>query len=575
MKAPQSILVIFAAATLGLPALAQDAATNAVAAASTLAPAAVGANVPVAMRVLVPDNAVAFGMTSPIDELEGVALSIAQDVMPQMAGMMNADMLLSQALPPGFDVTAIDRTKPFGFAVGPLSMEAQPQIFVLIPTSNADAIKALIPTEGEFYSTRAADGYLGITRGLEYPAGTGACALLDGVPSGIAGLSVDVEAIIDAFGPMIEFGMQMARMTMADAMANTPDAAGGMDLNAIMDSYFGMAQNVFDSVETFKLSVSVEESLVDVRWQTVVSEGSPMASLAGDGATQAAAYMPLLADDSIAFVFGADAEQLLEKMEPYMNSLFEAYPEGMREGMLASMDSWKGAYGLFGDALAGSGSFTDEGMRFAAYFDGAQFDTLMAKYESLVTEPFWASMGMQYVDTQKASIGDHQLTRFTFDFDVANLLQQTGSEADADQIKQLEAMMQAMYGNQLVTTFAKVGDMGVMTLGGGDEYLLEAIQRAGKHSRLSPDMMRLTGLAASSNPFMAYRFDIGQLMTQMVPMMEQSLGAPSSGLEMFEGTSLPLNLYFGIAPTIWTGGLMVDVVQAGEFAQMLQTAGEL
>lgn len=572
MKAPQSILAIFAVTSLGLAAPAQDLQPSTAPAA--LEAAAKGTQVPVAMRVLVPDNAVAFGMTSPINDLEGVAVSIARDVMPQMAEMMSADMLLAQALPPGFDVTAIDRTKPFGFAVGPLSMQTEPQVFVLIPTSNPDAIKALLPTEGEFYSTRAAEGYLGITRGLEYPQGTGTCALLDGMPSGIAGVSIDVEAIVDAFGPMIEFGMQMARMTMADAVTQAPEAAAGMDIAAIMDSYFDVAQNVLDSVETLKLSVDVDETLVDLRWETVVSEGSPMASLAGEGTTDAAAYMPLVADDSIAFVFGADGEELMEKLQPFMDSLFSAYPEGMREGMLASMDSWKGVYGLFGNALAGSGSFTDEGMRFAAYFDGAQFNDLMAKYERMVSEPFWASMGMQYVDTKKATLGDHELTRFTFDFDVSGLLEDTGTEANEEQVAQLEAMMEAIYGGQLVTTFTKVGEMGLMTVGGGDDYLRAAIARASEAGRPSPDMMRLKGMAAASNPFMAYRFDIGEMMSQMVPVMEQSMGAPSSGLEMFEGTSLPLSLYFGVTPDTWTGGLMVDVVQAGEFAQMMQTVGE-
>jgi hypothetical protein len=573
MKAPQSILVICAAATLGLPTLAQEApATEALAAATQ---AVAGRSVPNAMRVLVPDNAVAFAMTKPINDLEGIAADIAREVMPEMVEMMNADVLLGQALPPGFDVTALDRTKPFGFAVGPLSMQAEPQVFVLIPTNNPDAIKALLPTEGEFYSTRAADGYLAITRGLDYPTGTGGCALLDTVPDGIVGLSVDVEAILDSFGPMIEFGMQMARMSMADAVAQAPEAAMGVDVAALMDVYFGMAQGALDSVERFSLSVDVNETLVDIRWETQVSAGSPMADLASEGSTSAATYMPLLGDDSLAFVVGADMGNLMEKLNPFVTSALAAYPEGMREGLTQSLKSWQDAYSLFGDAVAASGGFTDEGMRFVAFFDGSDFDELMVKYESLVHETFWDSMGMHYVDTRKATLGDAELTRYTFDFDVSSLVAETDPNASAEQIAQLEAMMQAIYGSQLVTTFTKVDGLGVMTVGGGDDYLREALASAGKQSRMSPDMARLLGLARTTNPFIAYRFDVGQLMTQIMPLLEESVGAPASGMEMFEGTSLPLNFYFGIAPTTWTGGMMVDVVQASEFARMIETAGEL
>ena len=488
--------------------------------------------------------------------------------------MMSVDVLLSMALPPGFDVTAIDRDKPFGFAVGPLSMETEPQVFVLIPTQNPDAIKTLLPTEGEFYSTRVSGGYLGITRGLVYPDSTGKCELLDGVPEGIVGLSVDVAAILDSFGPMIEFGMQMARMGISDAVTNTPEAADGMDIAAIMDLYFEGAQNVLDSIEGFKLSVDVDETLVDVRWQMLVSEGSPMASLADEGPTRAAEFMPLLTEDSIAFIFGADTEALMDKTMPFFESLFSAYPEGMAEGMTQSLDSWKDAYGMFGNALAGSGSFGEDGMRIATYFDGAQFDQLLAKYESITREPFWASMGMQYVDTKKAQLGETTLTRFTFDFDIASILAETDPDVGAEQIAQMEAMMESLYGSQMVITLAKAGDLGVMTVGGDDDYLRAALDRAGKPNPLTPDMQRLTEMAATSSPFMAYRFDVGQMMTEVIPVLEGSFGTPPSGLEMFAGTSLPLNIYFAITPSTWTGGMMVDLVQAGEFARMMETIEE-
>lgn len=574
MKAPKSILTFCAVASLGLAAFGQEAPADRITA-TLEAPAQQGARVPAALAVLVPDGAVAFGLTQAISELEGVAADIAREVMPQMVEAMNADILLSQVLPPGFDLTAIDRDRPFGFAVGPLSMESEPQVFVIIPTKNPDAIKALLPTEGPVYSTRVSEGYLGITRGLDYPVGTGTCPLLQGMPQGIVGVSVDMETIFDTFGPMIEFGMQMARMQMQESLDQVPEASMGMDINAIMDGYFMMAQNAIDSMEGLKLSVAVEETLVDFRWQAIVAEGSPMASLAQSTPTSAAAFLPLLTDESIAMVFGADMEKLANQMMPFMDMMMAAYPEDLAAGMTASMDSWKGMYGDFGTAMAISGGFTESGLRMAGYFDGTRYDELLAHYDRIVGEPFWGVMGMRYVDTKKARLGETNLTRYTFDFDVEGLLDQAGTEADAEQIGMMETMMEAMYGSQMVLTFAKTGELGFMAIGGDDAYVTAALERAKKPGKLAADLARLENMAARANPFMAYRFDIGRIMTEMGPIMESALGMPSMGMEMFEGTSLPMNIYVGITPLEWTGGLMVDVVQAGEFAQLVQHAGEL
>jgi len=574
MNAPKSLLALCAVATFGLSALGQDAPTVDVPVA--LAPAATNnAQVPVALAVLVPDDAIAFGMTQAISQLEGVAADIAREVMPEMAEMMNADMLLGMALPPGFDVTAIDRERPFGFAVGPLSMESEPQVFVLVPTNNPDAIKSLLPTEGEVYSTRVSGGYLGITRGPNYPMGTGKCSLLSGLPSGVVSLSVDLETIFETFGPMIEFGMQMGRMQMETAIAEIPEADMGVDMSALMDGYFGMAESAIDSLTGLKLSVAVEETLVDFRWQMLVSEGSPMAQVSQGTPTDVATFLPLLSDDSLSFAMGADMGALLDQIRPFLDMAAAAYPEGMAEGLDASLDAWKNTYGLFGTAMAFSGGFTDEGMRMAGYFDGAHFDELLVRYSSIVREPFLETLGMHYVDMQQAKLGETELTRFTFDFDVAAILGESGEGADAEQVAMLQSMMQAIYGDRLVMTLAKTGDLGVLAVGGDDAYFTKVLGRAKQPGRLTPDIARLTSLAATANPFLAYRFDIGQLITQMGSVMETSMGIPPSGLEMFTGTSLPLSMYVGVTPLEWTGGLMVDVVQAREFAQLIQTAGDL
>ena len=88
-------------------------------------------------------------------------------------------------------------------------------------------------------------------------------------------------------------------------------------------------------------------------------------------------------------------------------------------------------------------------------------------------------------------------------------------------------------------------------------------------------MARLVDLAATSSPFLGYRIDLARLMTSVIPSIEATMGAPSSGLEMFEGTHLPMTFYMAVEPTSWTGGLMLDLVQISDAILMIQTLGDL
>ncbi|MDF1798750.1 MAG: hypothetical protein P1V81_06205 [Planctomycetota bacterium] len=579
MQAPKSLLAIAAATLLCLPGSAQDsrpadAPAAPVALATTATP---GTSVPAAMKVLVPDDATIFAMTSPLSELERVVASIAEDVNPDMAGMVSVDMLLQLAMPPGFDGSAIDRSRPVGVAVGPISMAAEPQIYALIPTANPDAIKAALPGGAERYATRVSDGYIGVTMGLAYGNSTGASSLLQNMPAGLITVNVDMETLLTDFRPMIDFGLQMARMQMESASEEINAASGypGMDIVEMMEVYFGMLDGFLDSVVEMRMSLDIQETLLDMRVEYAVGEGSPMSSFAGTGDLDLDRFLPLLGNESFAMLMGADMGELMEKSMPFMEAIFDTYPQPMGDGLRESMDSMQSLYSMFGTGMAASGDFTDKGLTFAAYFDGAQYDQLMVEYDKMLKAPYMAAMGMHYVDTKKGRLGEIELTRYTFDYDVATLLGMTGEELDEASMAEMEAVLRAMYGEQMVTTFAKSGDMAVLTLGGGDEYLQEAIGRLDNPTRVPEDMQRLAGLAKTTNPFMAYRMDLGKLITTMIPMLESNLGAPSSGMEMFEGTSLPMNMYFGASPKSWTGGFMVDLVQVNDFVAMMETLGDL
>jgi hypothetical protein len=282
-----------------------------------------------------------------------------------------------------------------------------------------------------------------------------------------------------------------------------------------------------------------------------------------------------MGEGSVNMVIGADMGNLMNKMRPMMSGMMGAYPEEFGTSLMESMDAFEEIYGLFGGGMVASGGFTNEGMQMSAFFDGSHFDELLTAYRGTFELPFWEQLGMKYLDTKTGKSGDIEVTRFAFDFDLTTMMGMMGEEIPESELEEITTMIAALYGEQLVITFAKVNDIGVMVLGADDKLMTDALGRVATGGSVPENFEHIHELAANSNPFISYGLDLGELMTTLIPVLESSLGAPTMGMEMFEGLHLPMNFYFGASKTSWTSGMMVDLVQVSEFVQMIMMLEEM
>jgi hypothetical protein len=566
MQEPKLLLASFAAAIFCLPAAAITAEFNATPAVVPASPAQpTYSEVPADMAALLPGGLTVVLMTNPLAEIEGVALGLAEQIAPEIAAMVSIDTMLARI---GLDPAMLDKTKPICFAVGALTMADEPQAFLVVPTTRGDMLMQLVVAmsgmPAEALQTKVVGDYMGITMGATYPE-SGESELLGTVPNALMGLAIDVEAIVDTFGPMINLGMGMVRMQA------TSDLSGDMpmDLGALLDTYFGMAESAMDSIEQARFSINITDSLLDIREEFVISEGSPMSSIAADGNTDIAKLLPLMGNDSMSMVLGADMGDLIAKMQPLMESMMGAYPVEMGQGLLASMEVFNELYSLFGEGMVVSGGFSDHGLHATAFFDGASFDELLTAYKGALELPFWGQLGMKYIGTKTGKSGDVKVTRFTFDFDMSAFMEMMGEDIPEGELAEVEKMITALYGDSLVLTFAKTGGTGIMVLGADDTLMINALGRVAAGGKIPDELARLGDLAANSNPFLSYGIDMGEMISTMIPVLEKSMGAPAMGMEMFEGVHLPMNIYFGATKTMWTTGIMVDLIQVSEFVQMI------
>ncbi len=564
MQAHKLLLASFATAALCLPSAALFTETTAPVAAALASSAF--ADVPADMAALLPADLSVVIMTKPIAELEGIALDLAGKIMPEVAEMVSADTMLQIV---GIDPAMIDHTRPLCFALGPVSLEEEPQPFVLIPTRDGEFMRELFAgmssMPAEMIQLRTSGNYVGMTMGPSYPE-AGESRILGTVPAGLIGVSVDMVSVLDTYGPLLQIGMRMARIQMDSEMP----AGMPFNMTSMLDSALGMAEGAMDSIEEFRLSLDITDSRLDIRETLVVSEGSPMSGIASDRPSKLSKLLPLMRDDSINMVVGANVGEMMTKMAPLLESLQSMYPAEMGEGLMASMDAFQDIYSQFGDGLVASGGFTENGMEVSMFFDGAEYDGLLAAYKGALEQPFWGQLGMKYLETKTGKSGEVNLTRFIFEFDMEAMLASMGEELPEAEVADLQKMMVAMYGENLTITLAQSGGIGTMIVGGGDDLITEALGRIAAGGTTPRGFAPLTSLANKSNPFISYSLELGEIISGTVPMMTSALGEPPLPLEAVEGLNMPMNFYFGASKTEWTGGIRMDLVQVGEFVQRMQ-----
>lgn len=534
--------------------------------------------VPASLAVLVPDDATVFGMSTSLNELEATVQGLVNSVMPGMGAMASLDMAFAELFPPDFDTTAIDRTLPVGFSVGQVTLEGEPQVFVMVPTTKPDAVKGALAREGEGFVFKGSAGYLAVSKGASYPTCTTNSPLIARLPQGVLAVSVDLDPILTAMDPVIAMGMDQARMTIADLEELFADEEA-KQITGVLQLYYDMAEGALASMNGVDLSLDVAENLLDLRVTTHFDAGSPMARFAIEGPTGAERFLSLLDDSHVSVLTASDYAKLIPVLEPGLARLLGAYPADMGAALESFMTDSMGFYEALGTAQVFNGGLSDSGVSGHGFFLPSDMALIRAKYQELAQSSALGAMGMRFVDQQQAQLGDVRLDRFTFEFDFETMLAELDENISDEEFEMGIAAIHALYGERLVLTVAEGPELGVFQINGTDAELRAALNRTLGGRGMLPEAARLQDLAANANPFVVERFDIMALMDRgmaaMGPVMGDAL-PPEFGAAL-AGQSTPLTLYMGFERTSMTKGIMLDVQKTGQAAMqifMLNTGAE-
>jgi hypothetical protein len=520
------------------------------------------------IAALVPKDAFCVLRVASLDEAQAMLRSLSRAFAPDEDAEAIDMRELLPALAPGVDSALVAGDRPLAIAFSLDATTKQPLPTAILPIADIDAYKASLaepapPIRGSYVAHSQVPGY-------EPAAETPALAL--GAPAGTLAASVDLETMIEEFRPMIEMGLDQVEQMME----MQPVPAAGMDPGEIFALYFDGVRAVLDSAERLDLSLAAPRGEVDLRWRLSVSEGSPMAALAGAGPTSIRETAKL-ADGSAPMILliGLDMAKQFAFFEPILDAMFEAYPEPLGTELRRLTAVQKKMYPLFGSSMAISGSLGAQGMRFAYYLKPTDPKAFVAANLAYLEEAKGSGMmGIEIGEAVQAEVEGLQVTRLSFKLDAEKLADVAGATGNPQQDEMMRSILAKMYPPEgLHLSLAARGEHAVMVLGGDDAFLRGALRRLQVGGSPPPaDIARALEQVGAAHPSFVMRFDMGVLLSGMSELLTPML-APG-GMPDISGLSAPLTLYAGVEGVRWQGGISADAARLGALIQRLSQAGQ-
>ena len=369
------------------------------------------------------------------------------------------------------DTKLLDADRPLLLALS-FSPSGPPVGTAVVPVADAQAYAATLE-DGKVW--KQLGGYVGVSDLTEYEPLAEPSPIAVGLPETASAGRVDLGKIFDMYAPLIEMGL-----AQIESLAQMQSSSSDMDFEGVLDWYIDGIESFIDSADVLDFGVATRGNDLDFTFALRTFQDSPMAELAAEGDAGMAKLAGCVdTGDSIVFLGGMEMSTLWESMEGLMDAGLTMYPESVREQLSQMIDGWKELSPLFGNAIAGSGGFTADGMRFTYYVDSPDPAQFIVKYMELF-EKMRDSSGMFVLEGPTTSkIGDIEVQHVSMQITEEGLaaLMEESSDTSVDPA-QLKEIMDVMYGKDgLHFALASSGSRLVLTLGGDEAYLGGAVRR--------------------------------------------------------------------------------------------------
>lgn len=468
-----------------------------------------------------------------------------------------AELLDLFNLPVGLD--GVDTTRPV--FIGMDVTLGQPLVTALLPASDAAAIQAAAAEAGAKSAVRG--DWVGVSTKPAY-APTASNPLLAAMQPGVVSVHVDLEALLELYGGLIEMMLVQAEAGIAQ---EAPPGAEGVDVTAMTELGLDGFRLFLDSAESLDLALNESGSELSLSGRYTALEGSDLAGLTSSLPLPQALPVSLDDDAAMSVLVSGDWSELMTTFGPLIETFDAIYPASMRAGMKAYMDSLAGVYEDLGDVVVGSIGIGAQGFQVSTYVTSEAEDA-DARFAAGVVAALESSgqalsgFGVTFGTPESLEIEGVSATRLPMNVDYDKLAEiSLVGVPEADRAEALAAttgMLRSIYGEHPIITIAQSGERICVDMGGDEARLKQAVARLKEEPVSSgPLLAGLHGLPAAANPLVLYRIDLGAWMRSMGPIMDAA-GAGAEMPQFPEGVELDTTFWMALDGRQWCGGLTLD-----------------
>jgi len=501
---------------------------------------------PTIPAALVPENAVALlvvpsleGLTPTVLEVYGLFDEGPPPFPTEPAALLDLAGVAG-------DLSQLDPSRPLGVA---FSIEGGPSATFILPVLDGERFVA--PLAGSPNPYHLDDGYalLGAP-----PSGQESDLARD-VPAGLAALRIDVTSVRDLLIPLMVEALESANA----GPQGTPVAMN------MLAPLIELSRELLYGTRTLDLVLDWRDGRLLIEGAFELVPGRAFADWVVDEPTGAAELARGIDPDAAMMFAGGVAPSVLrERMLPWAKSMVQAYPEPLRQGMLASVETMEPHYDQVGRTFVGSQSFGSDGLRYSYLLTpddpAALVEVLL---ESFCSTPFFDAGETTPVRGEEGGVA---FVRVPVGLDAAALAETMAPDEQLDEAD-LEIAMGTVFGEGME-----------LVVGRRDGYVAAAVGQAPDvHAPL--DRLRdATGPPAPLAPLLREHGHANPLFVGHVDMARVMQGAMEMavGLGVDDAPALPADLEVGLqffaagADGRLRFGIQLDLASLARLVEALQ-----
>jgi hypothetical protein len=380
-------------------------------------------------------------------------------------------------------------------------------------------------------------------------------------------MHVDLATLIARFKPLIDTGLRQAEIAL-DSLDQEELATG--DVSALFEWYFELARETVASAEALDLALAREGDTLTLRGRYRVKPESAQVF----PAMTTVALEPLAGlidpEHPVQMVTNSSPLELMGLFEGIFDAALEIYPEPFRKDMERVLELQRGLADVLAPGIAMGSDFTTEGLHLVYVLRTKDAARAVGGVEEMM-RAFDHGDGLMAVGAaERLTVAGFEGRVLPVEFrseGFLRLLAEMGEEPPAETRREVEEMVNTLYGRNLRLALATRGEYLAVVIANNDSLVRADLERVARPALPASKVRALTDEIPPGAFGFVQHFDFGRATGRLFAAMRGVVDLPFG---VFPEVDFSFDLWGSAQDREYTGGLRMDLAELNSFARTLQ-----